>query len=671
MEHKGSVLEILKERLGSWLTYRQLWEIEWTKNYNRYYNVFQKELSDTEGDGWHSKECYPVVRKKVKVVNSIIEKTMYSGGRFPFDITKTPHSDELEDKFIDQFGIDRDALCRDMKKEVNDAYIESKAIIQIRRATRMLPVYGTCVVYGPIGKKISANKWVMKNEGVAEEALPPLQDLPEETLAQMTEEQMAQYEQEALMSLKNSHDSVMMDTEFELEESEKIVPHIRYCDLWDIVLDPEGRNAKEGRGVFEIRRVSKSTIAEMVNEVDDESNPVYDRRIIETILGSNDKLWQEYERGPHRKKSDAELDEEWVDMVFFSGQVTKRDLGINDTDEPVEIEASFVGEHLLMQKEVKSRRNARKYHSCVWSECEGSPYGYGVAYELEDSAKVMNSMLRLANDNIRLHASPPVTIDKRFVKNPEIKMAPGAEILTRDGAKANEVMDFAVYPNVTQAIHNHMQFCDDWANSAAGVPDILEGDTLGNKANTKYEAMVLKESAMNQLGMAIQSIDDDIIVPITEAYYDWVMNYSDDKTIKGDFQIIATGFRSFENNFKARESLISYLQMANDPSIKPFIKVDEIIRRIAEIDGLDDKYVATKEEAEESIHAQYQGQMEQLQAVIGQLQQQLNDKTAKLEMDQRKIELDAAHKAAEMESKEEMHEEKIKADLIKEGMKHE
>jgi uncharacterized lipoprotein YehR (DUF1307 family) len=674
METPTSPTEVLKARLASWLKYRELWEAEWTRDYNRYYNVFQKELTSTEGDDWHSKEVYPVVRKKVKTANAIVEKTLYSTGRMPFDLAKTPVQDEnQESKITQKHGIDPNSLIDAMKDKIDDAYVESKAVIQVRRATRMLPVYGTCVVYGPVGKKIGSNSWsaITDNDAEIPNVLEARANLPPEQFQGLSDEDLQAYDREAIKTLEDSYEVTMMNTEFELTESEKIVPHLRYCDLWDIVLDPEGRNAQEGRGIFEIRRVHKSDVALLVNEMDEDGKPIYDKKSIQSVMGSTEKIWQTYQRGPHRVKTDEQLDEEYVDLVLYSGVLTERELGRGDSDIPVEVLATFIGEYMIMIRDNESRRKGRPYHSCVWTECEGSPYGYGLAYELEDPAKTMNSMVRLANDNIRLHGSPPITIDKRFVKNPDIKLSPGAEIETRDGAKANEILDVHIYPNVTASIVDYMRFVDDWANSASGLPDILEGDSIGNKANTAYEAGILKESAMNQLGLAIQAIDDDLITPITEAYYDWVMNYDKDKTIKGEFQIIATGFKSFENNFKARQTLMTHLQLSENPKLSHYYKPEEIIKRIAEIDGLDDSYIATKEEASESMQAMYEQQMQQLQGMIAELQGQLKEKGSKLEIDSRKVELESSFKAAKLEADQKIAEDKIQADLIKEGMKHE
>ena len=326
---------------------------------------------------------------------------------------------------------------------------------------------------------------------------------------------------------------------------------------------------------------------------------------------------------------------------------------------------------ILRAVENPSPRESRPVHTFSFIDIEGSPYGTSLMEEIESSGSLLNGFLRLFIDNARLAALPLIGQDDSGIENPNEAWSPGMRINTANGRPLRDVLSVHVMPDATGPAINGIKLSEDLANSASGIPAYLEGDQTGYKANTATEANHLKESALNQLGIVLQNMDQDLIGPLALDFYDWNMLNSDDIDIKGDFTVEATGFQSFQNEAILANVLNDLFAMAtSDPDAAKIIKKDEVIREKILISSGSDvsRFMRTKQEVEELRGQESKSIQEQQNQATQLTEQERILEAKKLESDV-KIALEKIKLAqAQLENGTKQSEEERKNKILLKGM---
>ena len=82
-------------------------------------------------------------------------------------------------------------------------------------------------------------------------------------------------------------------------------------------------------------------------------------------------------------------------------------------------------------------------------------------------------------------------------------------------------------------------------------------------------------------------MDDYLLAPMGKAFFSFNMQFDYDPDIKGDLEVKAQGTESLMANEVRSQRLMQFLQVASNPALAPFAKMDYIIREIAKAMDLD------------------------------------------------------------------------------------
>ena len=97
---------------------------------------------------------------------------------------------------------------------------------------------------------------------------------------------------------------------------------------------------------------------------------------------------------------------------------------------------------------------------------------------------------------------------------------------------------------------------------------------------------------MGSAGLAmktvIKNIDDNLLKPLGEAYFQWNMQFNDDvDDIQGDLEIKPRGVAAVMQKEVRSQRLTSLLQTVANPMLAPFIKIPNLMRELAIAQDID------------------------------------------------------------------------------------
>ena len=114
---------------------------------------------------------------------------------------------------------------------------------------------------------------------------------------------------------------------------------------------------------------------------------------------------------------------------------------------------------------------------------------------------------------------------------------------------------------------------------------------------------MLMNAASGSIKGVIKNVDDYLLKPLGEGLFRFNMQFDFDPKIRGDLEVKARGTESLMANEVRSQRLMQFLQVASNPALAPFAKMDYIIREIAKALDLDPEKV-TNDIREAAIQAE-------------------------------------------------------------------
>jgi hypothetical protein len=119
-------------------------------------------------------------------------------------------------------------------------------------------------------------------------------------------------------------------------------------------------------------------------------------------------------------------------------------------------------------------------------------------------------------------------------------------------------------------------------------------------------SMLLGAASLN-IKTVIKNIDDFLLKPLGQAYYQWNMQFFEGKLdVHGDLEVHAMGTNSLMQKEVRSQRLTMFLQTAQNPAIAPFVKISKIVSELAYSLDLDPNEILNDPE-EAAIMAQIIG----------------------------------------------------------------
>ena len=326
-------------------------------------------------------------------------------------------------------------------------------------------------------------------------------------------------------------------------------PNLQRVDPLMVFPDPSARFPDEIEDIFELHPMTRSELIGLAK------NPAYMPEQIKVLLmsepdqtnipdiirstsrelgeqGVNNRYWVKEYHGPIPKQ-----------CLFDAGMIKEKDL-----EDPLKM---FNGEVWMCDGKIFrislshiEGEDTLPYGIANWERDPNSVFGHGVPFLLRNAQRVVNNAYLMLLDNASLTSGPQVVLNKEMIE-PANKQDYGIEpmkvwFLTEYGTDVREAMQFVDIPaqmqGISQIIDTAMQFAD-----VEGSTPLMQQDqpTLGNNT-TSGMAMVMSASNVVQKA-ASMNWDDYITRPLVKRFYHYEMQYGEDDSIKGDYEIEVGG----------------------------------------------------------------------------------------------------------------------------------
>ena len=387
----------------------------------------------------------------------------------------------------------------------------------------------------------------------------------------------------------------------EYEPIVKTVPETSHVSVWDFYPDPEARSMDEAEYVVERHKMSRTELRALRRrpffikdsvQMAVDKGPDYVRKHWEQNMEDNDALPSESERW--------EVLEFWgfVDKDIIEEHGIKVPNSLKDVDQ---INCNiWICNGEILRIVLNPFKPARiPYYATPYEHNPYSFFGVGIAENMDDTQTLMNGFMRLAIDNAALSGNLIIEVDEtNLVPGQDLSVYPG-KVFRRQGGAPGQAIFGTKFPNVAQ---ENLQLFDKarvLADESTGFPSFAHGQTgVSGVGRTASGISMLMSAANGSIRSVVKNVDDYLLRPIGRAFFAFNMQFDFDPDIRGDLEVHASGTESLMANEVRSQRLMQFLQVAQNPTLAPFAKMDYIIREIAKSMDLDpDKVTNSMQDA--------------------------------------------------------------------------
>ena len=377
--------------------------------------------------------------------------------------------------------------------------------------------------------------------------------------------------------------------EGEYEPLVKTVPECSHVSVWDFYPDPEAKSMDEAEYVVQRHKMSRTQLRALKNR------PYFMKDGVEMAIAKGPDYIQKYWEMTMEDDDTQPTSERWevlefwgfVDIKLLQEHGIKIPKELKDLDE---VNANvWVCNGEVLRMVLNPFKPARiPYYATPYEHNPYSFFGVGIAENMDDTQTLMNGFMRMAIDNAALSGNLIIEVDEtNLVPGQDLSVYPG-KVFRRQGGAPGQAIFGTKFPNVAQ---ENMQLFDKarvLADESTGFPSFAHGQTgVSGVGRTASGISMLMSAANGSIRTVVKNVDDYLIRPLGKSFFAFNMQFDFDPDIRGDLEVNASGTESLMANEVRSQRLMQFLQVAQNPVLAPFAKMDYIIREIAKSMDLD------------------------------------------------------------------------------------
>ena len=591
----GTIVTLVTERFKKAEDARQFDEQRWMKAYRNYRGIYGDDVKFTDAE--KSRVFVKVTKTKTLAAYGQIVDVLFGNSKFPLTVDPTvlpegiqesvhfetsPEADQAGDQIKQAFGGYPSA---DKPLEKGETILSFRERVGAALAKRLAPVEGK-VVDGPGTRPTSVT--VSPAQIAAKKMQKKIHDQLDESGASK-QLRLAAFEC-ALFGTGVMKGPFATNKEYPNWDEEgnytpviKTVPATSNVSIWNFYPDPDAANMDEAEYIVERHKMSRTQIRAL------KGRPFFRENAIDIAVSlgeSYEKKWWEQAM----EDSDTTPEVERYEVLEFWGFVDTEVLKGHDITIPKELRNSeqlSVNIWVCNGQVLRLVMNPFKpmlipYYAVPYEVNPYSFFGVGIAENMDDTQTLMNGFMRMAVDNAVLSGNLLIEVDEtNLVPGQDLSVYPG-KVFRRQGGAPGQAIFGTKFPNVAG---ENMQLFDKarvLADESTGFPSFAHGQTgVTGVGRTASGISMLMSAANGSIRTVIKNVDDYLIAPMGKAFFNFNMQFDYDPEIKGDLEVKASGTESLMANEVRSQRLMQFLQVAQNPTLAPFAKMDYIIREIA------------------------------------------------------------------------------------------
>jgi len=572
---------------------RQFDEQRWLRAYRNYRGVYGNDMAFTESE--KSKVFVKITKTKVLAAYGQLIEVLFSSGKFPVGVEPTPVPEGIAEYahisknkeaqpqqpespygfpgdgnelkpgatsilgglekelgsagFVEGSSKDGAAepqispaemVSANMEKLIHDQLEQSSAVNVLRHALFEAALLGTGIIKGPFTYEQSSHNWT-KNEETGKNEYTP---------------------------------------------KTKLVPRIESVSCWDFYPDPDAVTLDDAEYVIQRHVYTRSQVRDLMNR------PYFRKEAIRNSLDMGPSYEARgYESSLQDRESTDEFDKNRYEILEFWGTMDTQlamEAGLDledDMDDMDEVQVNcWVCNGSIIRLVLNPFTPTRlPYLVCPYEINPYQFFGVGIPENMDDAQTIMNGHARMAIDNLALAGNLVFDIDETMlVPGQDMKVFPG-KIFRRQSGMPGQAIHGVKFPNTST--ENLMMFDKfrQLADESTGIPSYSHG-TTGVQSTTRTAAgmSMLMGAAALSIKTVIKNIDDMLLRPLGETLFAWNMQFNEDSPeIKGDLHVKARGTTSLMQKEVRSQRLMTFLQVASNQNLAPFVRWHSILSEIA------------------------------------------------------------------------------------------
>lgn len=359
---------------------------------------------------------------------------------------------------------------------------------------------------------------------------------------------------------------------------DEIKPGSKRIDCWNFFPDPAcGENVHNGSYTWERDYIGRRKLMELLK---DES---YDREAIRKAL----------KEGPGRTRQGTEAvyrpnDDEYEMWIFYGhcARESLQNMGVEldeDEEERLPTMAVIVNDKIVKLVLSPQEDGEFPYDVLAWQRRPGIPWGVGISRQIRTVQRMLVGGVRAMMDNGGLSAAPQIVIGNGLTPADGVwSISPGKVWKAETSSDVPDVRGaFASFTvtSVQNELMNIINFALKMAEDTTGLPAMLQG-IRGDAPNTLGGMQMQNNNATSVLRRLAKRFDDYMTRPHIQRYFDWMMSYSDDEAIKGDFQVDVRASSALVERDAQQQFLTTLLSVSANPAygLDPELLAEELVK---------------------------------------------------------------------------------------------
>ena len=429
--------------------------------------------------------------------------------------------------------------ARIMEKCIQDQLLDTSAVTVLRHAIFECALLGTGVIKGPFNYNKTVHNWSIDEMG--EKTYEPI---------------------------------------------DRNVPRMEAVSCWDFYPDPSATSIDDAEYVIQRHRMNREQLRDLINR------PHFDEEAISNVLSGGPNYQERYfEASLHANEDDPTYSSNRYEVYEYWGSLDSalaENFGMDMEEISDDLDAIQVNVWMCAGEILRFVVNpfipARiPFHSFPYELNPYQLFGVGVAENMEDSQMLMNGHMRMAIDNLALAGHLVFDIDEtQLVPGQSYDVFPG-KVFRRQSGVTGTAVNAIKFPSTAAENIQMYDKARQLSDEQTGIPSIVHGQTgVTGTGRTAAGLSMLMSSAGLSVKTVIKNIDDFLLKPLGEAFFQWNMQFNDDTPEKiGDLEIKPKGTSAVIQKEVRTQRLTALLQTVSNPMLAPFIKIPNLIRELA------------------------------------------------------------------------------------------
>lgn len=373
----------------------------------------------------------------------------------------------------------------------------------------------------------------------------------------------------------------------------KTVPQVGHVSVWNFYPDPDANNMEEAQYVVQRHKMSRSQLRNL------KKRPFFRGNVIDQCIEQGEsyvKEWWEDDLADYEQTHNIDR----FEVLEYWGVIDTELLENEDLDIPEEyadydqVQANiWTVNGQIIRLVINPFKPVRiPYMAAPYELNPYSFFGVGIAENMEDTQILMNGFMRMAVDNAVLSGNLLIEVDEtNLVPGQDLSVYPG-KVFRRQGGAPGQAIFGTKFPNVAGENLQLFDKARQLADESTGFPSFAHGQTgVSGVGRTASGISMLMGAAAGSIKNVIKNVDDYLLKPLGDGLFQFNMQFSFDKDIKGDLEVKARGTESLMANEVRSQRLMQFIQVTSSPQLAPFAKMDYIITEIARSLDLDPEKV--------------------------------------------------------------------------------